>query len=207
MTPAELDYLNRLARNYDYADLGRPETLSPLLPILPEGYNKFMHRSYANPNRIAVTIPPEQGRITYSPMDGAQYGISDNFTGCQMAQFKYNGRIYIAHIYLSETPEYDTRNAWNFFIDDCCAYNRSPTGALFSDFVMFKPSDVFSIDYLVQYYKLDGCFFGIIDSYMNCYTGILYKPKLRFAELKTATNFTIVRGPINSLNANPLKIH
>lgn len=207
MTPTEMDYLHRLESSYNYAALGRPETLTPLLPILPEGYNNFLHRSYANPNRIAVTIPPEQGCITYSPMDGAQYGISDYFTGCRMAQFKYNGRIYIAHIYLSETPQYDTRNAWNLFISDCCAYNRSPTGARFSDFVMFKPSEVFSIEYLAQYYGLNGCFCGIIDSSMNCYTAILDKTTKRFTELKTATNSIRIHGLIDSSIANSLKIH
>ncbi len=209
MTPAELDYLNRLARNYDYelCKCNRPRYLDPILPMSPDLSEKFKHCSYGTPTPFAVTIPPKEGVITYSPMNGATYGISDNFTGCMMAQFKYNDQSYIAHIYLDrKTPSYDTRNVWNDFIDNCCRSNQDPKAPHFSDFVMFKPSDVFGINYLLQYYKLDGCFFGIIDSYMNCYTGILYKPKLRFAELKTETHPIIVLGHINSSNANQLKI-
>lgn len=91
---------------------------------------------------LVTAVQYRQDHILYYPKtDSNEMGLSFEFTGCVMAQFKCNGTTYIAHIYLE--PGHDTRNAWNQFVRTAANDMNNE----FGDFVLFRPYASFHKDF------------------------------------------------------------
>lgn len=178
------------ARRVTFPSLSSVRNVDLKIPDVPEEF-VMEGVSYRG---LVTAVQYRQDHILYYPKTKPnELGLSFEFTGCVMAQFKCNGTTYIAHIYLE--PGHDTRNAWNQFVRTAANDMKNE----FGDFVLFKPYASFHKDFYEEQVReaysrnaplsvsvsvcgiMDGfdCY-SIIMSMTNCH--ILHAIRINYAQ-------------------------
>lgn len=154
------------------------------IPNVPFNYQHFAF--YGTQDHQYSYVRYKVPYITIFEKREGKIGLSDNFSGCYMAQFTYKDTTYIAHIFTDVKEEkdksghpikvptiLDTRIHWNNFINDIV----NTQDENFHDFILFKPYEPNLHEMLTNNIGYVGKvnIIGIIDTHNVCYSAILDK--------------------------------
>lgn len=163
---------------------------------LPYMNESFIQRG-ASLNNV-TTVEYQPGKIIYYPKGNNILGISFEFSGCAMVQFKYDNTYYIAHISLPEAC-----HNWNVFINNI----RNNTKE-YKDFILFKPYSFPVKDYYesevvrtfpTNDHNISIC--GIIEN-ENCYAGIMRMTDCKLQYCVRIHDVKRIDGVLNQSNYN-----